>query len=82
MSEHDCEPAPGSVWDASNLWHTTAEIAAGKGRYPLRAGCRTCDHAITRQSRDEGWVPQPSVIIDTTPASPGPDWQWPEGENA
>lgn len=49
---HQCEPEPGSVWDANNLWHTTAEIAAGKGRYPLVAKCGT--HAITRD-QDTNW---------------------------
>ena len=53
-TEHACEPKPGSVFDANNLWVTTAEQAAGKGRYPLRAVCRTCELTITRD-KDKDW---------------------------
>lgn len=49
---HQCEPEPGSVWDAEGLWATTATQAAGKVAYPLRAKCGT--HAITRD-KDTNW---------------------------
>ena len=49
---HQCQPEPGSVWDAEGLWAPTATQAAGKVTYPLTAKCGT--HAITR-NKDTDW---------------------------
>lgn len=54
-TEHDAEPAAGSVIDYENTWLPTADQAAGKGTFPFAARCRLCHGQIRRDAADLDW---------------------------